>query len=87
VVQSPNLISIVVSIFVDIIHAVDAVEVVFAGPGVGDDIPFRPRAIADGAYSGVGVGAGDVGHFARVSNVEVGILTQAEGRLKYVGIK
>jgi hypothetical protein len=73
VVQSSNFIPIVIGIVVDVLLAVDAVEVVLARVGVADDIPIRPRA-ADGTYSGARVGPGEVGNLARVSNVEVVIL-------------
>jgi len=76
VVQSPNFIPIVAGIVVDIIHAVDAVEVVSAWAGVADDMPFCPRAIADGTDGSSGVGPGEVANHARVSNVEVTILTR-----------
>jgi hypothetical protein len=78
VVQSPDFISILAGIVVDVVHAVDAVEVVLAWAGVADDMPFRPRTIADGTDGGAGVGPGQVANLARVSNEEVRILTSWE---------
>jgi len=76
VINSPNLIPIVTGIVVNVGHTVDAVEVVSAWAGVGDDMPFGPRTVADGSDGGAGVGSGQVGNLARVSNVKIIILTK-----------
>lgn len=76
VINSSNLIPVITGIVVDIGHAVDAVEVVFSWAGVGDNMPFGPRTIADGSDGGAGVGSGQVGNLARVSNVKIVILTK-----------
>lgn len=73
-VQSPNFIPIVASIVVDVIRAVNAVEVVVSWVGVADDMPFQPKTTADVTDDGAGVGPDEVGNLARVSNVEVSIL-------------
>jgi len=82
VVNSPNFIPIIASIVIDFGHTVDAVEVVTAWAGVADDMPFNPRTIADGSDSCAGVGSREVGNLTRVSNVEVGILTEGK-EIKY----
>jgi hypothetical protein len=79
VVQSPNFIPIVAGIVVDVVHAVDAVEVVSAWAGVAEGTPLLPTTTADGTDEGAGVGPGEVGNFARVSNVEVSILARGGG--------
>ena len=78
-VQPPNFIPSVAGIVVDVVHAVDAVEVVVAWAGVADDMPFRPRTVADGTDSGARFGSEEVANHARVSNVEVCILTRGRG--------
>lgn len=57
----------------------DAVEIIVAWVGVTDDIPFVPRAIADGADGRAGVGPEQIGNLARVSNVQVSILMRGRG--------
>ena len=74
VVNSSNFVPIVTGIFVDVVHAVDTVEVVSPRAGVRDDMPFNPRTIADGSNGGTGAGSGEVGNLARVSDVEVIVL-------------
>jgi hypothetical protein len=71
-INSANFIPNVVGVVVDVVHAVDAVEVVSARIGVGDD----PGTITDGADGGAGVRSKEVGDLARVSNVELIILTE-----------
>lgn len=74
VIQSPYFIPVVSGIVVDVVHAVDAIEVIIARVGVPDDIPFLPRATANGTNGGAGVGSKEVSNHARVSNIEVGVL-------------
>ena len=77
-INSSNFIPDVAGISVDVVRAVDAVEGITLRARVGDNIPCNPGTIADGADSGAGVRSEEVGNLARVSNVELIILT--EGR-------
>lgn len=81
-VQSSNFTPIIAGIVVDIVHGVDAVEIVPAQVQVTADIPYLPRTIADITEGGAGAGPGDVGNFTRVSNKEVSILRRALEREK-----
>lgn len=78
VVQSSNDVSVVACIGVDIAHGMDTVEIVSAWVRVAIDMPILPRTIAYGTDLGAGVGPDEDANHARVSNVDVSILTSEE---------
>jgi hypothetical protein len=78
VVKSSNFVPIVAGIVVDVGHGVDAVKVVSAWVRVTTGVPFSPRTTADVTDGGAGVGPGEVGNRARVSDVDVIILQSGE---------